>query len=189
MWSVGYGTERLIARTAIQKTYIYTTLQYIIEGTMVPICWMAKLQTRSNGLSTHRSPQSSGFQPWKKKKKRRPWDVWLSKEFSPVIASINGANVFCFLSSLHLFTQPPRQCLPPTHKVQITKVQSTIVYVPSSELGLSHPLSRQRVFPSPGTKGGGGHSPAGEGLGESQFRKSLSLCLLCAPICHVPTLN
>jgi hypothetical protein len=40
------------------------------------------------------------------------------------------------------------------------------------ELGLSHPLSRQRVCPSPRNQGGGGaHSPAGEGLGESQFRR------------------
>ncbi len=46
-------------------------------------------------------------------------------------------------------------------------LQSTTVYVPSSELGLSHTLSHQRVCPSPGTKGGGAHSPAGEGLGES----------------------
>ncbi len=55
--------------------------------------------------------------------------------------------------------------------------------VPSSELGLSQPLSRQRVCPSPGTKGEGAHSPAGEGLGESQFRrleKSLALCLYSA---------
>ncbi len=46
------------------------------------------------------------------------------------------------------------------------------MYVPSSELGLSHPLSRQRVCPFPrnqrwGHIGGGG----GEGLGESQFRR------------------
>jgi hypothetical protein len=37
--------------------------------------------------------------------------------------------------------------------------------------------------PPPGTGGGGAHSPAGEGVGESQFRrleKSLALCLLCA---------
>ncbi len=63
-------------------------------------------------------------------------------------------------------------------------IKSTTVYVPSSELGLSHPLSRQRVCPSPRTKGGGGwaHSPADKGLGESQFRrlkKNLALCLLC----------
>jgi hypothetical protein len=50
------------------------------------------------------------------------------------------------------------------HKVHTT------VYVPSSELGLSHPLSRQRVCPSPrNQRGGGAHSLAGEGLGESQF--------------------
>jgi hypothetical protein len=44
----------------------------------------------------------------------------------------------------------------------------------SSELGLSQPLSRQRVCPSPQNPGGGGegaHSPGGEGLGESQFRQ------------------
>jgi hypothetical protein len=43
-------------------------------------------------------------------------------------------------------------------------LKSTTVYVPSSELGLSHLLSRLQ----------------GEGLGESQFRrleKSLALCL------------
>jgi hypothetical protein len=65
-------------------------------------------------------------------------------------------------------------------------MKSTTVYVPSSELGLSHPLSRQRVCPSPRSQRGGAHSPAGEGLGESQFRrleKSLALCLLCADHC------
>jgi hypothetical protein len=62
-------------------------------------------------------------------------------------------------------------------RIQITKVhvyKSTTEYVPSSELGLSHPLSRQRVCPSPRNQrggGGGAHSPAGEGLGESQFRR------------------
>ncbi len=44
-------------------------------------------------------------------------------------------------------------------------LKSTTVYVPSSELG---PLSRQRVCPPPGS-GGRAHSPAVEGLGESQF--------------------
>ncbi len=43
--------------------------------------------------------------------------------------------------------------------------------VPSSELGLPHPLSRQRVCPSSGNKDGGAHSPAGEGLEESKFRR------------------
>ncbi len=70
------------------------------------------------------------------------------------------------------------------HKVRVIK--STTVYVPSSELGLSHgPLSPASVLhcPSPRKqKGGGVHSPACEGMGESQFRrleKSLSLWLLC----------
>ncbi len=39
------------------------------------------------------------------------------------------------------------------HKVRIYKVYQ--VYVPSMELGLSQPLYRQRVCPSPLTKGGG----------------------------------
>ncbi len=46
--------------------------------------------------------------------------------------------------------------------------------VPSLELGLSHPLSRQRVWlcPSPrNQRVGGAHSPAGEGLGDSQFQR------------------
>jgi hypothetical protein len=66
-------------------------------------------------------------------------------------------------------------------------LKSTTVYVPSSELGLSHPLSRQLVCPFPRNQGGGVHSPAGEGLGESQYRrleKSLALCLyLCKTLC------
>jgi hypothetical protein len=50
-------------------------------------------------------------------------------------------------------------------------IKSTTVYVPSSELGLSQPLSRQQVCPFPQNRGGA-HSPAGEGLGEeSQFRR------------------
>jgi hypothetical protein len=52
--------------------------------------------------------------------------------------------------------------------------------------GTSHPLSRQRVCPSPGTNGWGAHSPGSEGLGESQFRrleKRLStLPTLCVPV-------
>jgi hypothetical protein len=50
-------------------------------------------------------------------------------------------------------------------------IKSTTVYVPSSELGLSQPLSRQRVCPSPHNRGVGAHSPGGEGLGESQYRR------------------
>ncbi len=52
-------------------------------------------------------------------------------------------------------------------------IKSTTVYVPSLELGLSHPLSRQRVCPSPRNQrvGGGAHSRACEGLGESRFQR------------------
>ncbi len=59
------------------------------------------------------------------------------------------------------------------------------MYVPSLELGLPHPFIRKRVcpLPPPGPKGGGGaHSPAAKGVGESQFQrleKRLVLCLLC----------
>jgi hypothetical protein len=70
----------------------------------------------------------------------------------------------------------------PAHKVRIYCIKSTTVYVPSSELGLIQPLSRQPMCPFPQNQGGGAHSPAGEVLGESQFRrleKSLALCLLC----------
>ncbi len=48
-----------------------------------------------------------------------------------------------------------------------------------------NPSLASECVPLPGTKGGGeAHSPGGEGLGESQFRrleKSLALCLLCGP--------
>jgi hypothetical protein len=70
--------------------------------------------------------------------------------------------------------------------IYITKylhIQSTTVYVPSSELGLPQPLCRKRVCPPPDQRvGGGAHPPAPMGVGEFQFRrwrKSLALCLLC----------
>jgi hypothetical protein len=59
-----------------------------------------------------------------------------------------------------------------TTKYAYVYIKSTTVYIPSSELGLSQPLSRQQVCPSPKNReGGGAHSPAGEWLGESQFRR------------------
>jgi hypothetical protein len=48
-------------------------------------------------------------------------------------------------------------------------MKTTTVYVPSSELGLSQPLSRKECSPPPRTRGG--LSPAGEGLGESQLQR------------------
>jgi hypothetical protein len=49
---------------------------------------------------------------------------------------------------------------------------------------LPTPLSPASVPLPPEPGGGGAHSPAGDGLGQSHFRrleKSLALCLLCAP--------
>ncbi len=55
------------------------------------------------------------------------------------------------------------------HKVHIYK--STTVYVPSSELGLSPPLLSPAIVPLPPNQRWGAHSPAGQGVGESQFRR------------------
>jgi hypothetical protein len=56
------------------------------------------------------------------------------------------------------------------------------MYVPSSELGLSQPLYRQRLCPYPQNRGG--HTSLRErGWGSpnsDDWRKSLALCLLCA---------
>ncbi len=45
------------------------------------------------------------------------------------------------------------------------------MFVPSSASGFSkpNPSLASECAPPPGTKGEGAHSPAGEGLGESQF--------------------
>jgi hypothetical protein len=50
-----------------------------------------------------------------------------------------------------------------THKVCTYKEYHCVC--PSSELGLSQPLSRQRVFPSPQKQGGGGTLACGWGVG------------------------
>jgi hypothetical protein len=73
---------------------------------------------------------------------------------------------------------------------QSTYIQSTTVYVPSPEFGLSPsgtpppPLSPASVPlpPEPKGAGVGALSPAGEGLGESQFRR------LEKKLCTLPTL-
>jgi hypothetical protein len=46
--------------------------------------------------------------------------------------------------------------------------QSAKLFLKSSELGLPQPLTRRRVCP---VLGGGAHSLARDGLGESQFRR------------------
>ncbi len=57
---------------------------------------------------------------------------------------------------------------------------STTVPVPSSKVGLPHPLSRKRVCPSPGTthlrvRGWGGPN-------SDEEKKPTELCLLCTVI-------
>ncbi len=67
--------------------------------------------------------------------------------------------------------------------IKYVNIKSTKVYVPSSELGLSKPLSRQRVCPSPQNRGGGHTCQGVRGwwsLNSDDWRKSLALCLLCA---------
>ena len=51
------------------------------------------------------------------------------------------------------------------HKVRTYKEYHSVC--PSSELGLSQPLSRQRLFPSPQKQGGGGTLAGGCGVGGS----------------------
>ncbi len=77
-------------------------------------------------------------------------------------------------SRKHIFAAQVLGCMDFVTKymhIKSTKsIKSTTEYVPSLELGLSHPLSHQRVGPSPRT-GGGGTLAWGEGLGQSQFRR------------------
>ncbi len=49
--------------------------------------------------------------------------------------------------------------------------KSAMLFLKSSELGLPQPLTRRGVCPPPPVLGGGAHSLAREGLGESQFRR------------------
>ncbi len=59
--------------------------------------------------------------------------------------------------------------------------QGAKLFLQSSDLGLPHPLSRRRVAPPPTLwSGEGTHSLAGEGLGESQFRREDICTLWCS---------
>jgi hypothetical protein len=59
-----------------------------------------------------------------------------------------------------------------THKARIFKEYHVHCMSPRRNWDSPTSRSRQRVCPPPpGTKGGGAHSPAGEGLGESQSRR------------------
>ncbi len=64
----------------------------------------------------------------------------------------------CNLQNLNV-----RKYIQLNHKARTVYIKSTTVYVPSSELELSQPLSQQ-VCPSPQNRGGGGgHTPRGVG--------------------------
>ncbi len=73
----------------------------------------------------------------------------------------------------------------PPQSTYIYKEYHSVLYVSSSELGRSQPLSHQQASvpcPPESGAGGGAHSPAGEGLGgpnSDDLRKSLALSLLC----------
>jgi hypothetical protein len=92
--------------------------------------------------------------------------------------SVQGVTMRCRLSGLTnstLVYEPKPKCggegvvvVGSQHKVVIYIKHHSIC--PSSELGLPQPLSRQRVCPSPPPQTIP-YSPAGEGLGESQFRR------------------
>jgi hypothetical protein len=73
-----------------------------------------------------------------------------------------------------------------THKVNIYKEYHSVCPLVGTGT-LPSPSFASECVPPPGTKGGGAHSPAGKGLGESQFRrleKGLALCLLCVSMVH-----
>jgi hypothetical protein len=77
-----------------------------------------------------------------------------------------------------------------THKVRTYKEYHSVR--PSSELGLSQSLSRQRVFPSPQKQGGGGTLACGWGVGgESQFRRGAYTVVLfiCTYFVGAPVLG
>jgi hypothetical protein len=106
---------------------------------------------------------------------------------------IGGRGTSCRHSSspkIGIVNVPKREYtvfLPPhwVHPTKLIYLQSTTVFVPSSRNWDSPTLSlASECAPPAGTKGGGAFPPAGEGLGESQFRRleqSLTLCLLCGP--------
>ncbi len=100
-----------------------------------------------------------------------PSQTWREKS-SPLSAKLAKRNV----------------CPQSTYRYLYTK--STTVYVPSSEIGTPPPPSPASEWaPLPrNQRRGGAHSPAGEGVGESQFRRlekrlsTLPALCLCVPI-------
>jgi hypothetical protein len=88
---------------------------------------------------------------------------------------------------LHGHLQLPSQCKLCPYP-QSTYIYRYHVYVPSSQLRISHLPTRQRVCPSPRNQRGGGglHLPAGEGLGESQFRRLEKMLSTLPTLCPYP---
>jgi hypothetical protein len=70
-----------------------------------------------------------------------------------------------------------------------------MLFLQSSELGLPQPLTRRRVCPPPFGSGGGAHSLAREGVGESQFQRgdipcgTLYMYVLCDAELKSPSLE
>jgi hypothetical protein len=75
-----------------------------------------------------------------------PFTVYLGWPIAPSYMSPNAGGGLLRGSQPLCTWSPNTTCI---------SIKSTTVYISSSELGLSRPLSRQRVCPSPRTKGGG----------------------------------
>ncbi len=100
-------------------------------------------QRRPARRSWRRPPAAWGPRSCRRSGSRNPWEEHRSEQ---------RASVFPFSKYLYII------------------IQSTTVYVLSSELGLPQPLSCKRVCPPPpGPKAGGAHSPAAKWVGEFQF--------------------
>jgi hypothetical protein len=126
---------------------------------------VAELQTRVQNAALFRSPimiqirKTPTYRLQIQKKKRT--------------APKNGNTIVC---------KKCRYKLPKSFSTKVRIYKEYHSVCPLFGIGtLPTPLSPSSV-PLPPEPGGGAHSPAGEGLGESQFRwlgKSLALCLLC----------
>ncbi len=97
------------------------------------------------------------------------------------IISLCIQNYTCIVCALHSLYSRSRQI--------------AMLFLQSSELGLPHPLALRRVPPPPFGSGGGAHSLAREGMGESQFRRgdihcgTLYIYVLCGSIPQQRTKN
>ncbi len=109
---------------------------------------------------------------------KRRQNVKLEKNFAPppIYLRTNTSTSVVFYIIFFLFSE-----LYNNHKVLIYIEHHSLC--PLVRIGTPPPLQPQVSVPSPpGPKGGGAHSPAAKGVGESQFQrleKRLALCLLC----------